>query len=150
MTEHWQFWHSNDYTEWRCKICRKIFSKKRNIDRHLMEVHRTEGHFICEECPASYTRKENLKQHITSGIHWKHVYCIKCEQVLKFDTKFLRNSHCSDHGMPEKIVEFDPNETPEDTHDFPPSHVRGVYCEDLTKCYVCRKHPWLKKHYSKN
>ena len=115
MTDHWQFWHSGDETQYRCKICGKIFTKERNCDRHLMEVHLTDWHLMCEQCPASYTRKENLDQHIKAGIHWQHVYCHKCEQVLKFETKNLRNKHCIDHGMPEKCVELEPHERPEET-----------------------------------
>ena len=70
----------------------------------MRQVHRVEGTHICEKCPATFTRKQNLQKHIKSGNHWQYVYCIKSKEVLTFATKGERNAHFTHHEMPELCV----------------------------------------------
>ena len=61
--------------------------------RHMRQVHRVEGAHICEKCPVTFARKQNLQKHLENGNHWQYVYCIKSKEVLTFATKGERNAH---------------------------------------------------------
>ena len=66
---------------------------------------------------------------------------------MKFDTKYDRNLHCTDHGMPEKCVPLGDEKPPKPA--IGPNHISGVYCEDPKECQICKNNPWMKKKLSK-
>lgn len=77
--------HENTYT---CQICDKIFQNKANLERHMKEIHGGQKHG-CKKCPATYTRKEDLKKHIDNCWHFFEYHCDLCEETLVF--KSLRS-----------------------------------------------------------
>ena len=146
MKEHWDFWHSGKGEFFKCHICLKLFSKEDHFERHFREVHNLERSLTCKECPASFARKESLEKHNQGGQHWRHVYCDKCEQVLKFEYKRDRNRHFLSHGMREKCVPLGDEKPPApEPWREGPNHISGVYCENPKECYFCKNNPWLKK-----
>ena len=85
-------------TPFECKNCRKNFTTKGSLDRHISAVH--EGRtmsFECEKCQKSYTTKCSLDRHVSS-IHEgrKPFECDLCEANFsskKELTRHKENNH---------------------------------------------------------
>ena len=80
---HMEKFHSKVLNKIACDICEKIFEWKDNLSRHMKEVHGGEK-YGCTECPATYTRKEDLQEHIETGRHHLKFHCPICLQELIF------------------------------------------------------------------
>ena len=78
-----------------CQVrgCRKLFVEAIQIEAHLKH-HRnyipTNGNFECKCCPETFTRKEQLDQHILSN----HTY----EGLMKFQQKEIQEVKHTVHG----------------------------------------------------
>ena len=80
---HMEKFHSKVQKKIACDICEKHFEWKDNLSRHMREVHGGEKHG-CMECPATYTRNEDLQEHIATGRHYLKFHCPICLQELVF------------------------------------------------------------------
>ena len=58
---------SHEAPQFKCSFCDKMLKKKSNLEAHEM-AHRGEKPFQCSLCPASFTRKKYLAQHM-HGAH---------------------------------------------------------------------------------
>lgn len=80
-----------------CEVCKRKFTKARNVKRHVNEQHFEHMLFLCEECQSTFKRKSNLTQHLER----KHSYtkekarsaCIKLKPILP---NLTRNGFNSD------------------------------------------------------
>ena len=78
--------------EHHCCICRKTFKQKENLVRHKKQVH--SGYkYSCEECPASFARKEKLDIHCIEGKHHIRFYCKSCNQIMFFKSVNMLANH---------------------------------------------------------
>lgn len=78
-----------------CCICTHAFSKKKELDRHVMTVHTTVKQFKCGQCSKSFNRKDKLLRH--EKIHSAPpVYnCSLCTAV--FLRKQMLDQHSKSH-----------------------------------------------------
>ena len=82
MKSHIDHIHSNEDSVI-CQICDKCINHRKNIDRHMSEVHGGERH-RCEKCPASFSRGSELQRHIKEGGHYLSYHCKQCNKKLVF------------------------------------------------------------------
>ena len=54
----------SDSTVYECEACKKTFSSKWNLNRHIEGTHEEKKVFECALCDKIYSRKENLESHI--------------------------------------------------------------------------------------
>jgi hypothetical protein len=88
----------SDFEGFKClkKNCGKIFTTKNGLSRHFNALHAEEKTmFECEECNESYTRKDQLVQHIRDHHEVKRFKCDHCY----YGTNRLAhlNSHIETH-----------------------------------------------------
>ena len=50
--------------EWKCKQCTKTFTEKRNLTRHINDVHEKQKIHECGICQKQFTRKRNKELHL--------------------------------------------------------------------------------------
>ena len=53
----------NTEETYECKICKKVFSEKRNLNRHIEGIHENKL-YECEFCDKTYSRKEKMMSHV--------------------------------------------------------------------------------------
>ena len=95
MTRHKKAAHSDHPPFYKCDIWYKLFTQPGTLNRHKYQVH-SGSCFKCNECPASYARKEKLRQHIKSGRHHIEYYCICCKKNIIFKSLKSKENHCKD------------------------------------------------------
>ena len=49
--------------EFICEICKILFSRKDNYDRHILNVHVKEKEYKCLKCMKSFGRRDNFNRH---------------------------------------------------------------------------------------
>ena len=74
--------HSEKDWYFTCSVCEKAIKYRDNLDRHMREVHGEEKKYKCDECPAAYSRKENLEQHKKQEKHYLEFNCQYCKKTL--------------------------------------------------------------------
>ncbi|XP_050535350.1 uncharacterized protein LOC126902291 isoform X1 [Daktulosphaira vitifoliae] len=81
-----------------CNVCNKTFSKKNNLNNHVLAKHSNNQNFICSHCQKTFAYKQSLNRHMNV----KHkvtisVYsCSECgySSQLKFMlTRHIKNVH---------------------------------------------------------
>ena len=75
--------HKNSDPSETCQICDKKFAHLQSLERHMKEVHSGEKH-NCAKCPATFTRKGDLENHLYKGWHYINFYCKPCNKTLVF------------------------------------------------------------------
>ena len=80
-----------------CGICNRFFSRKDNLKRHLLNIHRVqeeddsvstkEKTFVCSQCSTKFTEKRNLSCHMKN----KHTVVHQTERKRKSDEQQQRN-----------------------------------------------------------
>lgn len=79
-------------TSFMCKICRKSFSLKTSLTRHMI-VHT--GPFICDICDKRFSQKYHLAEHERTHLGKKPYKCTLCGK--SFSKKFNLTSHILTH-----------------------------------------------------
>ena len=92
LTRHKETAHSSHPPLYKCDICDKMFTQPGTRTRHKIEVH-AGSCFKCNECPATFARKEGLLKHIKSGVHYIEYYCKCCKQNIIFKSLKSMESH---------------------------------------------------------
>ncbi|KAG8196422.1 hypothetical protein JTE90_009054 [Oedothorax gibbosus] len=64
-----------------CNICRKEFSLKGDLTRHL-DSHNGVKPYACEHCGKSFTLKSNLRQHLTTHRQDRSFACPMCSKTF--------------------------------------------------------------------
>ena len=67
-----------------CEICKKTFSQKVNLKRHIDCVHNKVRNYKCEICNKAFSESRNLKKHIAS-IHEGINQTVNLENLVKDD-----------------------------------------------------------------
>ena len=79
-------------TTHKCDICEKEFRQIENLMRHKNQVHLNKR-YECRECPATFSRKEKLDNHMKNGKHRMKFDCNICKQSLIFKTIEVLQKH---------------------------------------------------------
>ncbi|CAG0883362.1 unnamed protein product [Darwinula stevensoni] len=74
---------SRHLTEFKCHLCRKTFTRERNLKRHAL-CHSNMERFTCDVCGRSFNWKEGLSQHMTMF-----------HSQVKLDQSQEDGSHCT-------------------------------------------------------
>ncbi|KAL5282940.1 hypothetical protein ACFFRR_005753 [Megaselia abdita] len=79
-------------SEFKCKVCQKIFKKKEHMTQH-MKLHAGLRPFKCNEnyCNKAFSRKEHLMRHMVSHTGKKLFHCDICQKY--FSRKDNLNKH---------------------------------------------------------
>lgn len=90
-----------------CGTCSNAFSKKKELDRHVMTIHTNIKQFKCEKCPKMFNRKDKLLRHQKTHLVQTGVFnCSLCpavfirQQMLEVHSKLHQISngdHLSNH-----------------------------------------------------
>ncbi|XP_020915114.2 zinc finger imprinted 3, partial [Exaiptasia diaphana] len=73
-----------------CDICKKTFSGKNNLDKHMKTVHSGKT-YNCERCGETFNRSDNLKRHQKKHSQEKQHECQHCTR------KFYRKDKLEEH-----------------------------------------------------
>ena len=103
MTRHVETMHKKSRTTFECDICEKQFLYEGNLTRHRKNVHGGQRDFKCEECPAKFTRREDLRNHVREGKHYQEEYCKYCKQTLIFKSCRKKDFHYLRRGKSYEI-----------------------------------------------
>ncbi|KAG8176032.1 hypothetical protein JTE90_024673 [Oedothorax gibbosus] len=82
-----------------CDTCRKTFSKKSNLTRHMKNHAEGSIGFDCKVCDKFFTREDNLTRHMKSHDSEEHV-CPKCPKSFIRKDKLAK--HMATHNRPVK------------------------------------------------
>lgn len=81
-----------------CGICNSGFSKKKDLDRHVMSIHTNIKQFTCDICSKSYNRRDKLMRHKKTHLAPPQVFsCAMCPAV--FIRQHLLENHMKNHQM---------------------------------------------------
>ena len=95
MNQHWQFAHADNPTLFYCVECEKPFTQRQTVIRHFNEIHLGEQ-YICQQCPAIFSRKYQFNKHNERAEHWQYHYCWDCDKVVKmtFEDEWQLHMNC--------------------------------------------------------
>ncbi|KAF8788097.1 Zinc finger protein 28 like protein [Argiope bruennichi] len=79
---------------WTCKVCKKLFKKKQNFERHL-QIYGGEKELKCDFCGKSFHQKNCLQRHKLMHTGEKPFSCDICRK--KFRQKCYLNIHMNIH-----------------------------------------------------
>ncbi|KAF8788095.1 putative zinc finger protein 876 like protein [Argiope bruennichi] len=79
---------------WTCKVCKKLFKKKQNFERHL-QIYGGEKELKCDFCGKSFHQKSCLQRHKLMHTGEKPFSCDICRK--KFRQKCYLNIHMNIH-----------------------------------------------------
>ena len=71
----------------KCGVCEKIYCNVGTLNRHMKSVHGGEKTHICDECPARYSRREDLDNHLKKGKHYEDGTCHYCKEFIVFKSE---------------------------------------------------------------
>ena len=80
MKIHVEHSHTDEEKSFTCQICDKNLHYKSSLERHMKEVHAGEK-YVCDKCPATFTRKSSLNLH---KHHHLSYYCSQCKKNVVF------------------------------------------------------------------
>lgn len=61
----------DDSNQFQCMACPRVFQKRKNLKRHMQDIHESRKGFECKECTTMLGTKTNLRRH-TKFIHqWR-------------------------------------------------------------------------------
>ena len=137
---------------YKCDICAKAFTEKKNLLRHEKNTHGEKNSYPCELCNKVYGRAELLRRHKAST-HFKStkVQCSKCKKTFaradnlkRHKCKLSEETECSPDSneaplndvttekmFPSKTPRFDAPPTNDKSFDEPPAKKRKYF-----KCSV--------------
>lgn len=72
----------NDSRQTFCDKCQKEFKCPSKFDRHFREVHQKLKKFLCNECPATFSRREHLSKHIFNAHMDSKFQCHICSEYI--------------------------------------------------------------------
>ncbi|XP_078000599.1 uncharacterized protein LOC144453197 [Glandiceps talaboti] len=75
----------------KCDICGKIFSKSSNMLRHKRQHSETSTTVTCKICDATFTTKQNLKEHLVVHNDARAFICDICNNSYKRNKDLLRH-----------------------------------------------------------
>ncbi|GBM98499.1 hypothetical protein AVEN_246735-1 [Araneus ventricosus] len=82
-----------------CDVCKKTFSRKDNLKRH-MKKHGDHVNHACSQCNMKFYRVDKLQEHIRTHTREKKTHpCEHCDQVFPRMSDLLRHKR-TDHSAP--------------------------------------------------
>ena len=94
--EHWLSAHADKHNHYYCVECEEVFTQSQHLTRHFNEIHLGEQ-YICQQCPATFSRRDQFDKHNEGDKHWQYHFCWECNKVLQFKKKEDVGYHFSDH-----------------------------------------------------
>ena len=92
-----------------CSDCSYVSQTNKNLERHVMMIHRNEKEFQCMECNKTFNTRGELVTHV-KGVHFnikKRVSCNICDKEVS--NIGILNSHMrSKHGLEDEIPKQHP------------------------------------------
>ena len=84
---------------WQCDRCEKEFSKKYNLDRHLV-LHTGNFRWYCEMCRKGFSQKDLYSSHMRSheGLKYRCEYCGK-SFTLQITLKYHLSEHTGNYRL---------------------------------------------------
>lgn len=94
--------HSNE-SRTECQHCRKIYSNKYNLDKHVNRVHFNIRAFKCDQCEKAFVRGTELEEH-KAAIHRLDTR-FKCDQCdYASASKYRLRKHIKKHEDPLSLL----------------------------------------------
>jgi general transcription factor IIIA len=94
---------------WKCSICNKIVSSKKNLKNHLLKIHEVGKSQTCQECEKEFDDKRELKVHTITVHDGKKLYrCSICAAYLT-DLKIMKRHLATVHEK-EELLNCKPRE----------------------------------------
>ena len=84
-------------TELMCDTCKKQYTRKQDLQRHIASVHEGLKPFSCQSCDSKFPNNQNLKKHIATvhegkkPFNWGSFKCQTC------DSSFANNRNLKNH-----------------------------------------------------
>ncbi|CAN8075678.1 unnamed protein product [Agarophyton chilense] len=88
--EHVDEYHPRPH---KCSVCLHQFSRKFDLEKHVLTVHERLRPFKCDKCRSSFGQKHHLMRHLNS-VHFK----AKMHKCARCSSKFTRKEHLENHS----------------------------------------------------
>ena len=129
-----------------CPTCGDVFSTKFSLTRHENQVHKSVKDYKCEQCNATFCRKEKLNLHLQGHAGEKPFQCDTCSKKY-LHKKSLANHRCQ--GVPKSVPQCLVCGKMFKLNKYLKQHL-AVHAAPKKQCDICgRQFTWaasLKKH----
>ena len=71
------------HLSFKCQKCDKIVCSEQNLNLHMKRVHLQIKDYFCEQCPSSFSTKQELRSHALSHSEERNFKCNQCDKAFK-------------------------------------------------------------------
>ena len=126
-----------------CHICSKVFTRKSDVNRHVLSIHEGKKplkQYPCHICSKVFQKKSDFKRHVLSDHEGKKL--LKCDSCDKcFSTKYHLNKHVK------QVHEERKREQNHDSSQFFPSYIKtNIQCRTCSELFPTQQN--LKDHFA--
>ena len=75
--------NENIKRNYECQLCGKKLSTDRNLQNHILYVHKEKGKYDCNKCEATFEQRLYLQNHVTNQHGENEFPCNICSKTFK-------------------------------------------------------------------